>query len=424
MALTKVHDRMIQGSPANIQDFGAVGDGVTDDTVAIQAAIASNLNVFFPAGTYKITDTLVVRSSCQWSGEAGTLIFKTNIGSAINDTSGSNNDFWLIENLTLRCGSADGTMVAGSVGIGMGRSRRSILRNVKVQYFATGIKLDKPDLAIGNYYNTLEDVSVYGANDATDAATYNVRGYQVGNNSISDGANANTFTRCDMYGYNITGWQVFGSVGCNFENLWIGLSQANAFTLDSECSNNNINMYVEASVSAGFASLGSENNRIFLYIDGSASTFVDSGYNSVGAATGVEQNAVWRNGGYQLVEFSASKAAGASASDIFKLTMPGLTTCFVDINAAGVLPSFDNYLESARYACHYITSAATATQVTSTTSTGPMITTSISGNEITFKLVNNALATSNGRFRGTVLIQGTGLDISNFSRERIIYTVL
>ena len=72
MGLTKVHDRMIRGAAANIKDYGAVGDGVADDTAAIQAAIAADLNVFFPAGTYKITDTLVVRSGCQWRGEAGT----------------------------------------------------------------------------------------------------------------------------------------------------------------------------------------------------------------------------------------------------------------------------------------------------------------------------------------------------------------
>jgi hypothetical protein len=48
----------------NVRDLGAVGDGTTDDTAAIQAAIYSTTNagtageVFFPAGRYRITDTI------------------------------------------------------------------------------------------------------------------------------------------------------------------------------------------------------------------------------------------------------------------------------------------------------------------------------------------------------------------------------
>ena len=39
MALTKATYSMIAGSPNNVIDYGVVGDGVTDDTAAIQAAI-------------------------------------------------------------------------------------------------------------------------------------------------------------------------------------------------------------------------------------------------------------------------------------------------------------------------------------------------------------------------------------------------
>jgi hypothetical protein len=43
----------------SVKDFGAIGDGVADDSNAIQAAFsASNKEIFFPAGTYKITKTL------------------------------------------------------------------------------------------------------------------------------------------------------------------------------------------------------------------------------------------------------------------------------------------------------------------------------------------------------------------------------
>ena len=69
MALTKTHNRMIAGASANVKDFGAVGDGVTDDTVAIQAAIDSGNRVYLPKGTYSVSSSLTLTFDSYLEGE-------------------------------------------------------------------------------------------------------------------------------------------------------------------------------------------------------------------------------------------------------------------------------------------------------------------------------------------------------------------
>lgn len=44
----------------NVKDYGAKGDGITDDTVAIKAAVSSHGRVFFPIGTYIVSDTITL----------------------------------------------------------------------------------------------------------------------------------------------------------------------------------------------------------------------------------------------------------------------------------------------------------------------------------------------------------------------------
>ena len=66
----------------NVKDFGAVGDGQHDDTKAIQAALLlAAKGVFFPAGTYITTKTLVVRDNLSIYGDPGGYLYdsRTNL---------------------------------------------------------------------------------------------------------------------------------------------------------------------------------------------------------------------------------------------------------------------------------------------------------------------------------------------------------
>jgi hypothetical protein len=64
---------------ASVRDFGAQGDGVTDDTQAINRALFQlycreintqiRRSLFFPAGTYRVTDTIIIPSYARLVGE-------------------------------------------------------------------------------------------------------------------------------------------------------------------------------------------------------------------------------------------------------------------------------------------------------------------------------------------------------------------
>lgn len=84
------------GDYLSVKDFGAVGNGVADDTSAFQAAInhAAALGggpVYVPAGTHLLTSTLVLQSDVQLVGAGGTaskLIRTGSYGDTIYQSTG------------------------------------------------------------------------------------------------------------------------------------------------------------------------------------------------------------------------------------------------------------------------------------------------------------------------------------------------
>jgi hypothetical protein len=75
MALTKVSYSMITGAQLNVLDYGAVGNGVTDDSAAVQAAMDAAFadgggEVYIPSGTYLCNTPLVLQGGVNLTGES------------------------------------------------------------------------------------------------------------------------------------------------------------------------------------------------------------------------------------------------------------------------------------------------------------------------------------------------------------------
>ncbi len=60
----------------NIKAFGAVGDGVTDDAPAINAALERGGDIFIPAGEYLLGDTLKIKSHTHIFADEGARLFR------------------------------------------------------------------------------------------------------------------------------------------------------------------------------------------------------------------------------------------------------------------------------------------------------------------------------------------------------------
>lgn len=196
----------------SVKDFGAVGDGVTDDSAAIQAAIdavntAGGGQIWFPQGKYDIGTTgLIIYQNIILSGDVtryggattrGTSIIYTGTGSAIY---GENILDAQILDLDIDCTGSTGTYPTG-FGIYLNGCWKSTLRNVTVRglTLAKGyaIAIDtnpdafgppSPANAWGAQHNYLEQIEVAdgtilfvgtGASDGVTTTVCNtIRGYQ------------------------------------------------------------------------------------------------------------------------------------------------------------------------------------------------------------------------------------------------------
>jgi len=146
MSLTKVSYSMITGAPVTPQDFGAVGNGTTNDTAALQAMFATNKPWYIPytSGGYLVNDILAPKTSglCDGflladTGYANLVVNITGLGYQPNTK---------ITGLEVRCKSARTT---NSVGIRVA-SPSIVLDRCKATAFDYGIQVWSYSVALMN----------------------------------------------------------------------------------------------------------------------------------------------------------------------------------------------------------------------------------------------------------------------------------
>ncbi len=194
----------------SVKDFGAVGDGVADDTLPIQQALAAHFNVFLPEGTYLITSpiTLGFGQSLFGAGRASAIKCQSNLFNAIDVPASMTR----IADLKI-----EGGKIAIALAGGVNECVQNSVADVTVVGCDTGIQLDGgASSSFPCYWNNFNRILIEqpevqgvhltksGAGDTPNANSfYAVRVYSKGAGTtgsgfyIEDGGNMNRFVDCE-----------------------------------------------------------------------------------------------------------------------------------------------------------------------------------------------------------------------------------
>lgn len=137
------------GDYISVRDFGAVGDGVTDDTAAINAALnCGSKRIFLPSGSYRTTGTINVPANVIFYGTATAndanqfgfgIVADLNVSPIITVDGGGASLGATLDSIAVT--RAAGAIPAGSVGVQVQSSDNCLLQSVSVTRCAIGFNI-------------------------------------------------------------------------------------------------------------------------------------------------------------------------------------------------------------------------------------------------------------------------------------------
>lgn len=146
----------------SVRDFGAVGNGIADDTAAIQAALNSGARtIFMPDGTYKVSSTIYIPGSATGASASlvgngpNTILDAQSIsGAVIRNYQGTFTNFYVgqfLKNLRIKGTATHGVLWTGGVQGG--------IEGVRL----TGLTATNGFVFDGSFANVIRNVSTQGA---------------------------------------------------------------------------------------------------------------------------------------------------------------------------------------------------------------------------------------------------------------------
>lgn len=141
----------VSGKFVSVKDYGAIGDGVIDDTAAIQGALnaaPAGATVVMPPGTYRVSTVITVPSGVQLVGLGiGSNIFggyveiigDLSVSPIVTVTGGAGSHSSGIRSLSISRGS--GAIPASSIGLLIQSTDSAVIEDIQVYRSDIGVKI-------------------------------------------------------------------------------------------------------------------------------------------------------------------------------------------------------------------------------------------------------------------------------------------